>query len=128
MKENRYPIYDAGLENLIVKLIEKAERDRAAGDCQVEYRSGAEINSRPCTVIELCHDERKAPYEFHKAQVFIDEELQLPIRYAAYDWPDTPGDKPKLIEEYTYVNLKLNVGLTDADFSADNPAYDYPRR
>ena len=128
MRGNRYPIYDAGVENLIHKLIKKANRDKQAGMCQVEYRSGAEINKRPCSVIELVHNERKAPYEFHKAQVFIDDELNLPIRYAAYDWPTSPGSKPKLIEEYTYVNLKLNVGLTDSDFDPDNPVYKFPRR
>jgi len=128
MRDNRYPIYEAGLENLILKLIEKAERDKLAGHCHVEYREGAVINQRPCSVIELRHDEKKAPYEFYKAQVFIDDEYQLPVRYAAYDWPQTPGGTPTLIEEYTYVNIKLNVGLTAEDFNPDNQAYSYPRR
>jgi hypothetical protein len=128
MRDNRYPIYDAGLENLIIKLIEKAERDNRAGHGPVEYREGAVINKRPCTVIELRHDEKKAPYEFHKAQVFIDDEYQLPVRYAAYDWPSTPGGTPALLEEYTYVNLKLNVGLTAEDFNPDNQSYSYPGR
>ncbi len=128
MKGNRYPIHDAGLENLILKLIEKGERDRAAGYFEVNYREGAVINKRPCSVIELRHDERKPPFEFCKAQVFVDDELQLPVRYAAYEWPDRPGDNPKLLEEYTYVNLKLNVGLTDQDFRPENPSYSFPRR
>jgi hypothetical protein len=128
MKGNRYPIYDAGIENLIVKLIEKAERDRAAGPCTATYREGAQINKRSCTLIELVHDERKAPYEFHKAQVFIDDELNLPVRYAAYDWPLTPGGTPRLMEEYTYVNVNLNVGLCDTDFDPSNPKYHYPNR
>jgi len=127
MKGQRYPIYDAGLENLIVKLIEKAERDRAAGPCIVNYRDGANINNRSCSVIELVHNERRAPYEFHKAQVFIDNELKLPVRYAAYDWPRTVGGKPELLEEYTYYNVKVNVGLTDTDFDPNNKAYSYPR-
>lgn len=128
MKGNRYPIYDAGIENLIVKLIEKAERDRAAGPCTATYREGAQINKRPCTLIELVHDQRKAPYEFHKAQVFIDTELNLPVRYAAYDWPASPGGAPVLMEEYTYVNIDVNTGLKDLDFDPSNPAYHYPSR
>lgn len=128
MKGNRYPIYDAGIENLIVKLIEKAERDRAAGPCTATYREGAQINKRSCTLIELVHEERKAPYEFCKAQVFIDNELNLPVRYAAYDWPSTPGGEPVLMEEYTYVNIDVNVGLTDTDFDPSNPNYHYPNR
>lgn len=128
MKDQRYPIYDCGLENLVIKLIEKANRDRAAGPCEVNYREGAEINKRSCTLIELIHHDRNAGYEFHKAQVFIDDELNLPVRYAAYDWPDTAGGKPKLIEEYTYYNVKVNVGLTDKDFSPENKKYKFPRR
>lgn len=128
MKGNRYPIYDAGLENLVRKLIEKASRDRAAGSCEVNYVEGAKINGRPCTLIEVIHSERCAPFEFYKAKVYIDDELNIPVRYAAYDWPSRPGAKPPLIEEYTYVNVKLNVGLTDLDFSPDNPSYKFPSR
>ncbi len=127
MRGQRYPIYEAGLENLIVKLIEKAERDRAAGPCYVDYRPG-EINKRPCSVIELIHEERRAPYEFHKAQVFIDNELNIPIRFEAYDWPTSPGREPQLLEEYTYLNVNVNVGLTDMDFSTKNPQYKFPPR
>ncbi len=128
MKGNRYPIYEAGLENLIQKLIEKAERDRQAGPCEVIYRDNGEVLNRPCDVIEVIHAERRAPYDFHKAQVFIDKELGLPIRYAAYGWPSAPGEEPQLNEEYTYANIRLNVGYTDDDFSPSNSAYNYPPR
>jgi hypothetical protein len=128
MRESRYPIYDAGIENLILKLIDKAERDRAAGPCVVNIKDNCEVNSRKCTMIEVLHDEQKEPYDFHIARVFIDRETQLPIAYAAYDWPLTPGGKPRLLEEYHYLNLKLNVGLTESDFSADNPSYGFPKR
>lgn len=125
MRGQREPIYEAGLENLITKLIEKAERDRAAGQCIVNYSDGASINKRSCSVIELIHEDRKEPYEFHKAQVFIDDELGLPVRFAAYDWPTSPGAEPELIEEYTYLNITVNVGLTDIDFDPRNPKYKF---
>ena len=127
MQGNRYPIYEAGIENLAKKLIEKAERDKKAGDCRVEYRPGAQINKRPCTMIEVIHDQKRAPYEFHRAKVYIDDEYKIPVRFAAYDWP-LPGQKPGLLEEYTYINIKMNVGLTDQDFNTKNPAYKFPKR
>ncbi len=126
MKGNKYPIYDAGLENLILKLVEKAERDRAAGTCQVRYLDGAKINKRPCTVIEVKHPEKRAPYEFYLAKVYIDDKYQIPVRYVSYDWP-MAGEKPKLLEEYTYVNVDLNVGLTDFDFNIANPDYGFAK-
>ncbi len=128
MKGQKYPIYDAGIENLVIKLIEKAERDRAAGPCTVNYRDNGEVNRRACHVIELLHEEKREPYEFYKAQVFIDQELNLPVRYAAYDWPESPGAKPELLESFTYYNIKVNVGLTAADFDPSNKAYEYPSR
>ena len=128
MTGNRYPIYDAGIENLVKKLIEKAERDKKAGPCRVEYHAGAKINKRPCTLIEVTHDQRRAPYEFHKAKVYIDDEYNIPVRYAAYDWPVAGQSKLQLLEEYTYINVRMNVGLTDIDFDPRNPEYKYPKR
>jgi hypothetical protein len=125
MQNSRYPIYDAGLENLVSKLIEKAERDKAAGDCQVEFIEDAKINDRPCTKIRVTHAEKREPYDFNVAEVFIDNELQVPIRYAAYTWPRVNGAEPELLEEYTYLNLELNPGFTDKDFDPSNPEYDY---
>lgn len=128
MRGNRHPIYEAGLENLVKKLIEKAERDRQFGLCEVEYREGAKINGRSCTLIEVIHKERKEPFEFYKAQVFIDDEMQIPVRFASYNWPSREGAEPQLIEEYTYTKVELNVGLTDFDFDPSNSAYNFPGR
>lgn len=55
----------------------------------------------------------------------MDDEYNLPIRYEAYDWPRN-GDsvsQDDLLEEYTYVNLKTNVGLSDRDFDPANSNY-----
>ena len=61
----------------------------------------------------------------HIARIFVDDELKVPVRYAAWNWPKSPGGRPILIEEFTYLDLKLNVGLTDADFDHKNPKYSY---
>ena len=64
---------------------------------------------------------------FHKVLLFIDREHGLPIRFEAYDWPRSPGAAPDLIEEYTYNDLKTNVGLTDRDFDPNNASYSFGR-
>jgi hypothetical protein len=133
MRGNLHPIYDVGIENLVVKLIEKGQTVRALGpeNCEVTFTKGAKIKGskddvRTCTVLNVRHPEQREPYEFHLAQVFIDDELQVPIRYVAYHWPTAAGDTTgPVIEEYTYLNLKLNVGLTDADFDSNNPNYNF---
>lgn len=35
------------------------------------------------------------------------------------------GGPPVLLEEYVFANVKTNVGLTDRNFSRDNPAYGF---
>ncbi len=63
--------------------------------------------------------------DFHQAQVFIDDELNVPIRYIAYDWPIREGAPLQVLEEYNYLNMKVNVGLTDDDFNPNNKAYGF---
>ena len=123
MNGNRYPITEIGIKTLTKRLIEKGQRDRNLGMCKVRTIKGAKIDQRPCTMLEVRHDQRQPQFDFHLARVFVDDELNVPIRYEAYDWPKAEGVSPELIEEYTYKNLKVNQGLTDTDFSTENPAY-----
>jgi hypothetical protein len=127
MRNQRYPITEMGIENLVAKLIERGEQDRQAGNrgCEVTFSENAKINGRVCTLLQIKHPEPSPDLDFHLAQIFIDDELQVPVRYAAYDFPTTPGGKPQVIEEYTYLNIKLNVGLTDRDFDHSNSDYNF---
>ena len=125
MRNQRYPITDIGVRTLCTRLIEKGKRDRELGDCEVTFQP-AKINKRPSTCIEVKHLERKPHLDFHVARIFMDDQLQIPIRYAAYDWPLQPGGdvgEDELIEEYTYVNIKTNIGLEDGDFDPANKEY-----
>ena len=67
--------------------------------------------------IRVVHPDRGAGLTFHKASLYVDDALHIPIRLVVHDWPRHKGDEPPLLEEYTYVKVRLNVGLTDADFS-----------
>jgi hypothetical protein len=126
MAGNLYPITDIGLENLVVKLIERAEREKkAGGECEVQFMKDAKINGRVCTLLQVKHPVQRPQFDFHLAQIFIDDEYQLPIRYAAYGWPEKEGGQPLLLEEYTYLNLKLNVGLGEGEFDHQNPNYKF---
>ena len=125
MRGNRYPIYQLGIENLVVQLIERGSRDRQHPDLQVEFRKGATINNRVCTVIQIRHPEHRPGMDFHMAQIFIDDELNMPIRYVAYDWPAAGKTEGDVIEEYTYLNVQVNVGLQESDFDHENSNYNF---
>lgn len=126
MLGQRYPISKIGLQNLVEELIEKGEGQRKHGECEVRFIKNATINKRQCTMIQVVHPQRREHFDFYRARIYIDDELNIPIRYAAWSWPETPGGDPVLLEEYTYVNLKVNVGLKDIDFDPNNAQYNFP--
>lgn len=125
MRGQRYPLTEIGVENLIVKLIERGEQARRYPDVQCEFRKNARVKDRTCTVLQVTQPTKHPDLQFYQAQVFIDDGFNIPIRYIAYDWPRREGATPEVLEEYNYLNLKLNVGLTDADFDPRNPAYNF---
>jgi Protein of unknown function (DUF1571) len=129
MQGQRYPITDFGFENLVVKLIEKGERDRKHAECNVKFSHGATIGTKEdkvvCTRLEVIHPIPRQHFDFHVAEIFIDDKLNIPVRYAAYTWPAQEGSDREMLEEYTYTKIKLNQGLTDADFDPKNTNYNF---
>ncbi|MEN0110381.1 MAG: DUF1571 domain-containing protein [Planctomycetota bacterium] len=120
MHEQRYPITMAGIRNLTAELVEIAEQDVQYGECTVRH-TPAKIAGRQATMIESIHPVPRSSFRYHKAQIFLDHELRLPVAYRAYSWPAESGGEPVLEEQYIYTDIKLNVGFTDEDFSQDNP-------
>jgi len=125
MRGQRYPMTEVGIENLIVKLIERGETARKYPDVKCEFRRNARVKDRVCTVLQVTQPTQRPELLFYQAQIFIDDQLNVPIRYVAYDWPRRQGQQPQIIEEYTYLDLKVNVGLTAADFDPRNQAYNF---
>ena len=121
-RESRYPITELGLENVARRLIEKAEEDRKCDpdgtNTQVTFFRNARVDGRICTRIRVVHPRPDENMSFHIANVFVDEQLNVPIRVEGYDWPVDNSNEPVLLEEYTYTRLRLNVGLTEADFAS----------
>ena len=125
MQGNRYPITEIGLRTLVRRLIEVGEQDMKYGECEVKFFEGAKINDRTCTCIQVVHPVPRRNFRFHMARIYVDTELNLPVRYESYDWPTEPDGAPQLIEEYTYLNVKVNNGFTDTDFDVRNPSYGF---
>ncbi|MBN1591052.1 MAG: DUF1571 domain-containing protein [Pirellulales bacterium] len=125
LRGNHYPVTNIGMKNLIRRLLEVGRDELAYDECKVEYLDGAQLNGRSCLVVQVTHPIKRDHFRYHMARIFIDKELMLPIRYASYDWPETEGSPPPLIEEYNHVDVKLNVGLSNRDFDHRNPAYQF---
>jgi hypothetical protein len=125
MEGQRYPITEFGVKNLVRRLIQVIESDQRRENCDVKLFRNAKLNGRPCNHIQVTHKTRNERYPFFQARVFVDNQLQIPVYFASYDWPKQEGDPPVLLEEYVFANVRTNVGLTDRDFARDNPAYGF---
>ena len=127
MREARYPVTEIGIKRLVAKLIDVLQEEIQYPECEVKYYRNAKINGRSCTRVRVIHPLRRSHFRYHMAEVFIDDERQIPLRFVSYDWPQAAGGKPRLLEEYTYFNLKTNVGLRDTDFERRNPDYGFKK-
>jgi hypothetical protein len=125
MLGQRYPITELGIANLTRRLIEVGEHDQEYGECYVWTDKDAKVGDRSCTSFTVMHPTKRKAFIYHIARIFVDNELLVPVHYEAYDWPKNPGEPPVLLERYTYTNLKLNPGLTDADFDPKNSQYNF---
>ena len=125
MEGQKYPIMKVGLRKLTEELVQVATADTKYGECEVKTYPNARIkagkDARETTMIEVMHPVPRKNFRFHKARIFIDNELRVPIRYASWLWPPAAGAKPLLEEEYTYADLKINNGYEDFDFNENNP-------
>jgi len=127
MEDNRHPITEAGIGPLIETLVKRWSVELNPEDSKMAFRDDMLVGTRRCSMIESTHPHRRPNFLFHKVRVFIDQEFGLPIRFEAYNWPKLPHSESELTEEYSYSNLKLNIGLQDIDFDIANTAYSFGR-
>jgi hypothetical protein len=114
-KTSRHSIKEAGIGNVIERFRAGWEGERRLNLTQVrigEY----EYNKRRCTRVETIHPARKE-FLHYRSVVYFDQQNHLPIRVECYDWPRAQGDPGQLTEVFSFVNLRLNVGLSDAVFN-----------
>jgi hypothetical protein len=126
MRGNKHPITEIGIEKLLLRMINSGKRDRERGMCEVVIDRNIEVNGHLGTEIRIIHPEKIEPFDFHVGRIIIDDELNVPVGFEGYLWPEKAGDPPILNERYFYNELQLNVGLTDSDFNPDNPEYEFP--
>lgn len=132
-QESKYPITDVGFDRVIDRLVDlihsDIESDPGGTNTTAEAFKNAKIRQRVCTHVRVTHPHRDDQLQFHTANLYIDDQWRVPIRLVVHDWPresadlvPTPGS-PKdpdaaILEEFTYLDLRLNTGLDDAIFDA----------
>ena len=123
MKENRYPITEIGIQKMLETVIGNWEKQ--ANNSRVRYFPNAKIGKKAVRVIQVIHPKQTDGIPFHMTRLYIDKTTRLPVRVQQYGFPRKSGGQPPLLEEYTYSNVKTNIGLEGNDFDHENPAYGY---
>lgn len=125
MEGNLHPLTNIGIENLLRKLINFHEYESRYGECEVNVYPDVKVDDRACDCVQVVHPVPRRNFKFYLMRIYYDQEYKIPIRFEAYAWPQQQGGQPVLIEEYSYMDLKLNQNLTDADFDTNNPQYSF---
>nr|WP_161501628.1 DUF1571 domain-containing protein [Rhodopirellula sp. SM50] len=127
MLGNRYPITEFGIKRLVQRMIDLGTKELAYQECKVDIRSSLDVadHQHACTCIEVTHPIKRDPFQYHIARIYLDEVLNVPVRFESYDWPSEGSDQPVLHEEYIYRDLKLNVALSDEEFESDYSTYKF---
>lgn len=124
MADNRYPITQIGMANTLETVISQFSSDARVPHAQVKIEP-ATYDSLACQKIEVVHEKQHEHLRFHRSRIYLEDSQRCPIRIEQYGWPAEAGQEAPLHEEYSYTQLKLNVDLSDMDFSTDNPKYDF---
>jgi hypothetical protein len=120
-QESQMNITSVGIVTMVEEIRRHIARDIKADpdgtNTELKVTRGVKINGRGSTRVEITHPRQAAGLTFYRGVVFADDEWHLPVRVEGYAWPQAEGEKPSLLGEFTYTDVKINVGLTDADFS-----------
>ncbi|MBM82721.1 MAG: hypothetical protein CMJ78_19330 [Planctomycetaceae bacterium] len=125
MEESRYPVSMIGVRKMMTKVIQQWTSELKYDDIDVKFYPNARIGNVQCKVLQTSHSQNKKHFRFHMTRLYLDKSTNFPIRLEQYGFPKKAGEKPVLMEEYTYTNVRPNRGLKDMDFSEKNPAYGF---
>jgi len=124
LEENRYPITMFGMSKLVATLAEQWQADEQHDDCVVKFFPNAKLDKVDCKVVETSYPKPVSHAKFHLTRLYIAKDSGLPVRVEQFGFA-AEGAQPPVIEEYTYSNIKTNVGFGDLDFDTDNKAYGF---
>lgn len=117
MEHSRHTLYEAGIGNLIEHSIKSWETEKRFNKTLVktaEYN----FNNRRCIRIETTRTERRPEFYCYRSVLYIDKDSKMPIRTENYDWPRQGGPaEGELLEQFSYIDLRFNAGLTDREFN-----------
>ncbi len=124
MAEGRHPITRIGMLKMVEGVIDQWNEEKKFGEIDVQFYPNAKLQGVECQVCESTHPTPRRQFRFYRTRLFIDKQTNFPVRLEQWGFPNNGGE-PYLIEEYTYTDIRPNVGLTDSDFDVRNRRYHF---
>jgi hypothetical protein len=123
MKESRHPVMHAGFDHTVELIAKdmKLSMDHPDWGTKVKDLGVQSIHGAKSYCYEATMDKKAHP-EFYAYKALICMHLGLKVPNKVHIW-DYEDGQVRLVEEYSYQDIKLNVGLTDKDFDPDNEEY-----
>ncbi|GEM_PF-1926237 len=118
MKRNHHPLKRSGLVKIYDILDDSYTKHKETGAGIIELAGEGMVDDRAVWIIQGVFPPDIGFYNA-KMTLYLDKEHLLPIKVTVYDWSG------ELYEEYTFHNLKFNVGLDEKDFNPDNDQYNF---
>jgi hypothetical protein len=125
MDGNRYPVTMIGLRKMVETLVETWLKVKDEKDLAVNVYPNASIGDVQCKVVETKLAKPVEGMPWQTARLYLTRGSTTPVRLESLGFPESGSEQGATIEDYYYSKLKLNVGLTDADFDVKNPAYGF---
>ncbi len=122
MRGNRHTILEAGIGNIVKTSIDDLMWSEKHPEAGFKLSDCGEVNlyGTMTHCIEILRPVKRKPTDYaHRIKMYIDNATGLPVGVQIWDY------KGIFVENYAFSKVKLNVGLTDKDFSPDNPNYDF---
>lgn len=118
MKEQRHPLTDMGVGRLVEIISGDAKMAAAAKQLKLVYLGEDNVYGRKVWHIRMDLPPDKGYYS-PRSDGWVDEETRLPMKVMLY------SQKGEFEESIGYSDIKLNPGLSDAEFDKDYKDYNY---
>ena len=127
MEDCLHPISEAGIGPLLDTLQTRWSSELDPSESVVAFRDDQTVGTRRCTMIETTHPHQRPS----SCSIGSASSSTTSSDCRSTSRPMTGRPSPQapavMVEEYTYSDLRLNVGLSDLDFDASNGNYAFGR-
>lgn len=118
MKGNRHSILESDIGFIIKFVKNNYYKAKSNKDSEFFYLGENVLCGRKVKVYKAIFPDKKGYYG-HITELYIDKELNLPIKVEVFDWNNV------LFESYLMASLNINPNIGDYDFDKDNINYGF---